>query len=63
MPLLRMLQKHKDIAWGAAENKAFSLLKQKISTAPVLAMPDLRQPFEIETDASGHAMGAVLLQG
>ncbi|OMP09092.1 hypothetical protein COLO4_05809 [Corchorus olitorius] len=57
------MSKHKDIIWGTAENKAFSLLKQRISTAPALAMPDLRQPFEIETDASGHAMGAVLLQG
>ncbi|OMO60969.1 hypothetical protein CCACVL1_23783 [Corchorus capsularis] len=26
-------------------------------------MPDLRQPSEIEIDASGHTMGAVLLQG
>jgi hypothetical protein len=37
-------------------------LKEKISSTPVLALPNLRQPFEIQTDASNYAMGAVLLQ-
>jgi hypothetical protein len=37
-------------------------LKEKISSIPVLALPNLRQPFEIQTDASNYAMGAVLLQ-
>ena len=33
--------------------------KENINTALVLALPDLQQPFEIETDASGYAMGLV----
>jgi hypothetical protein len=37
-------------------------LKEKISSAPVLALPNLRQPFEIQTDARNYAMGVVLLQ-
>jgi len=37
-------------------------LKQKISLAPVLALPDLRHPLKIQTYASNHAMGAVLLE-
>ena len=28
----------------------------------VLALPNLQQPFKIETDASSYAMGAVLMQ-
>jgi hypothetical protein len=37
-------------------------LKENISSTPVLVLPNLRQPFEIQTDASNYAMGAVLLQ-
>jgi hypothetical protein len=37
-------------------------VKEKISLAPVLEIPILRQPFEIQTNASNYAMGAVLLQ-
>jgi hypothetical protein len=48
--------------WGGKQQKAFDTLKEKISAAPVLALPDLRQPFEIQTNASNYAMGAVLLQ-
>jgi hypothetical protein len=48
--------------WGGKQQKAFDTLKENINTTPVLALPDLQQPFEIETDASGYAMGAVLMQ-
>jgi hypothetical protein len=58
--------------WGGKQQKAFDTLKEKISLAhtlkekisstPILALPNLRQPFEIQTDASNYAMGAVLLQ-
>nr|GEX12494.1 hypothetical protein [Tanacetum cinerariifolium] len=36
--------------------------KRKISEAPVLALPNLQRPSELETDASGYAMGAVWFQ-
>ena len=35
-------------------------MKEKISTTSVLALPDVQRPFEIQTDASDYAMGAVL---
>jgi hypothetical protein len=47
---------------GGKQQKSFDTLKEKISTAPVLALLNLQQPFEIETDARGYAMGAVLMQ-
>jgi hypothetical protein len=48
--------------WEGKKHKYFDTLKGKINTAPVLALPNLQQPFEIEIDASGYAMGAVLMQ-
>lgn len=37
-------------------------MREKISIASVLALPNLQRPFEIETDTSDYAMGAVLMQ-
>jgi hypothetical protein len=48
--------------WGGKKQKSFETLKEKINTIPVLALLDLKQPFEIETDASDYAMGEVLIQ-
>ena len=38
------------------------LLKLKLTSAPVLAHPDGKYPFLLDTDASGSGIGAVLLQ-
>jgi hypothetical protein len=48
--------------WGGRQQKSFDTLKEKINTTPVLALPDLKQYFEIETDASAYSMGVVLMQ-
>jgi hypothetical protein len=48
--------------WGGKQQNVFDTLKRKIITVPVLSLPELQQPFEIETDASAYAMGAVLMQ-
>jgi hypothetical protein len=37
----------------------FDKLKRRVTTEPVLAHPILTDPFELEVDASGFAMGAV----
>lgn len=48
--------------WGGKQQKSFETLKENISIALVLALPDLQQPFEIEKDANGYAIGVVLMQ-
>jgi hypothetical protein len=37
-------------------------LKQRLFSTPVLSLPDLEHPFDIETDASDYAVGIVLTQ-
>jgi len=48
--------------WGGKKQKDVDALKEMISSTPVLALPDLRQSFEIQTDASDYAMGVFLMQ-
>ena len=48
--------------WSESQHKAFVELKHRLYSALVLTLPDLKQPFEIERDASDYAIGAVLTQ-
>jgi hypothetical protein len=48
--------------WGQFQQEAFDQLKQSISQPPVLCMADFSKPLVLQTDASGQALTAVLLQ-
>ncbi|GJY84597.1 putative nucleotidyltransferase, ribonuclease H [Tanacetum coccineum] len=42
--------------------KAFNILKEKLTTAPIIISPDWNEPFELMCDASDFAVGAALGQ-
>ncbi len=42
--------------------QAFEKLRQALSSTPVLKIPQLGEPFQVITDASDYALGAILLQ-
>lgn len=60
-PLSDLLRKDAFI-WTDIEQHAFDSLKHKLGSTPVLTLPDFSQEFHVETDASGHGIGAILSQ-
>ena len=51
-----------DWTWDIVQRTAFNGLKEAVTTAPVLILPDNENPFRVECDASDYALGAVLSQ-
>ena len=62
LPLNTLAKKGQPFVWTAAAQQAFDTLKQKVMEEPVLIHPILTRLFELEVDASGFAIGAVLMQ-
>ena len=50
------------VEWTNTTDDAFNSLKDAITNAPVLTLPDVGRPFVVEIDASDHATGAILSQ-
>src|SRR4051794_5179417 len=69
--LTDLLKKDVPFKWDIGQTLAFEALKERLMTAPVLSTPiyadpenpaDKQTPFEITTDASNYAIGAVISQ-
>jgi hypothetical protein len=61
-PLTSLLEKDKKFIWSEAYQNYFDELRKKLTTAPVLVMPDIHKSFDIHCDASKQGLGCVLMQ-
>jgi ribonuclease HI len=61
-PLTTLLEKDREFKWTSSCQSSFEELKKRLTTTPVLVMPDLRKSFDIYCDASQQGLGCVLMQ-
>ncbi|GJT27497.1 putative reverse transcriptase domain-containing protein [Tanacetum coccineum] len=60
--MTKLTQKKVKFEWGDKQEAAFQLLKQKLCSAPILALPEGSKDFIAYCDASKKGLGAVLMQ-
>ncbi|WVZ52745.1 LOW QUALITY PROTEIN: hypothetical protein U9M48_003775 [Paspalum notatum var. saurae] len=61
-PMTSLTKKNAKFVWGPKCEDGFRELKKLLTTAPVLAQPDVTKPFDVYCDASGQGLGCVLMQ-
>nr|GEU74724.1 putative reverse transcriptase domain-containing protein [Tanacetum cinerariifolium] len=60
--MTKLTQKGIKFDWGEKEENAFQLTKQKLCSAPILALPEESEDFIVYCDASHNGLGVVLIQ-
>ncbi|GKC36937.1 putative reverse transcriptase domain-containing protein [Tanacetum coccineum] len=61
-PMTKLTQKKVAFEWGDKQEAAFQTLKNKLCSAPILALPQGAENFIVYCDASHKGLGAVLMQ-
>jgi len=60
--LSNLTKKDSTWAWDVEQQNAFEVLKKAFTTAPVLRIPNDKDPFKLFTNTSDFTIGAVLSQ-
>ena len=60
--MTQLLRKDQKFEWTQKCEDSFQELKKKLTTAPVLVMPDVTKSFDVYCDASRLGLGCVLMQ-
>jgi len=61
-PMTKLLRKDVKFLWSQECEVAFTVLCHLVTTAPILAQPDIEIPFDVFCDASGTGLGCVHMQ-
>ena len=61
-PLHDLTKKNQPFVWDLPQQKAFEDLKARLTSAPILALPESEGEYILDTDACDQALGAVLQQ-
>jgi hypothetical protein len=61
-PMTQLLEKDAKFKWSPQCKEAFLTLKKLLTTAPVLAQPNIEKPFDLYCNASGMGIGGLLMQ-
>ncbi|GKD08206.1 putative reverse transcriptase domain-containing protein, partial [Tanacetum coccineum] len=61
-PMTKLTQKKVKFKWGDKQEAAFQLLKHKLCSAPILALPEGNEDFIVYCDALKKGLGAVLMK-
>jgi hypothetical protein len=61
-PMTKPLEKNKAFEWTTECQASFEELRKRLTSAPVLVLPDLTKKFDIYCDASRQGLGCVLMQ-
>ncbi|KAK1677055.1 hypothetical protein QYE76_037903 [Lolium multiflorum] len=60
--MTKLLRKNTPFVWSDECEQSFQTLKEKPTTAPVLAVPEVGKDYTVYCDASKHGLGCVLMQ-
>jgi hypothetical protein len=61
-PMTKLLEKDTKFKCSLQCEETFLTLKKLLTTAPILAQPDIDKSFDVYCDASGTGIGGVLMQ-
>jgi hypothetical protein len=60
--MTELLKKDNKFVWTLRCEESFQIINKKLTTAPVLTLPDIHQDFVVFCDASRQGLGCVLMQ-
>ena len=60
--MTELLKKDKKFQWTEEYAKSFNELKTRLTTSPMLTLPDIYRSFDVYYDASRKGIGCVLMQ-